>query len=562
MKKRNKILALLLAMTMCGTAFAGCGSDTKPSEFTEAVSTETVAGTETTATEPVAEGPLKNADIYPLDSDKTFTVVTSAAPTLEQKDSTVITKLMEETTGVSIDWSYMTKDQLALAITSKEIPDAMFLAAAVQDKTTIYEYGKAGFYVNFMDYLDIMPNLAAIFEANPDALEVVQNEDGSVYTLPKHVVSNTGYNNLIYYRTDMMKEIGWEKQPATTDEFIQYCKDLQAHYGATDKEFIAFNGYQANYMNWGGSRFVQYFFPAFGELLVTGISVDSKDNIAFGAATEQYKHYLEFMNELWNSGAFNTNIYTQEAAASQALAAGNHVGIAGNHNGHAAANFASGKLEMDVMAPLTSEYWDTQHWYQSPAWAISYSMISTKCEDIETMCKWFDALYAPADDPLNEEGTIWGAMTFLGEIGVDVELDDTTMVYTVKEHEGFETATFLAQEGFSQSLYNGYEGGFPYTQDVNTNVGMKGAGTVKNLWPYAETPIIASNLTLTQDESDVYNDAWADINAYITEMTAKFITGELNIEAEWATYLGQLDKMDLPEVLKVYTAAYERYKAK
>ena len=73
MKKRtNKILALLLATTMCGTAFVGCGQETKTSEVsgTEATGTE-VAGTEATGSEVVETTPaeLKNVDIYPLDSE-------------------------------------------------------------------------------------------------------------------------------------------------------------------------------------------------------------------------------------------------------------------------------------------------------------------------------------------------------------------------------------------------------------------------------------------------------------------------------------------------------------
>jgi putative aldouronate transport system substrate-binding protein len=43
-------------------------------------------------------------------------------------------------------------------------------------------------------------------------------------------------------------------------------------------------------------------------------------------------------------------------------------------------------------------------------------------------------------------------------------------------------------------------------------------------------------------------------------MTAKFISGELEInDANWNTYLAELEKMGLDEVLEVYTAAYERY---
>lgn len=563
MKKRNKILALLLAMTMCGTALAGCGSDKESSEATGSVGTETTS-TETTQTEAsetvVNTEPLKNVDIYPLQSDKTFEVV-SVSDIFGENGTTIVTEKMEEATGVSIDWTYMTAEQLQLALTGKDLPDAIFLFSGLMDKATMYEYGQGGFFVNFMDYLDIMPNFSAVIEANPEFLDVVQNEDGSVYCLPKINVTSGGSNNLIYYRTDMMKEIGWENPPATTDEFLQYIKDLQKHYGATDPEYIAFNGYQASHMNWDTKRFPNFFFASFGELVQTELTVDSKDNVVLGAATEQYKHYLEFMNEMWNSGAFNTNIYSQEATASQALAAGNHVGIASVHNGHSADCFASGNFDLAIMEPLTSEYWDTQHWYMPAActWG-KVSAISTQCEDIETMVKWFDAWYAPADNPLNEEGTMYSVLPWLGEIGVDHALNDD-FTYGELEHEGIELGKFGATQGFSDALYSGFEGGlFPYSTPPTSGFGVKSYGTVNYLWPYAETPVSVTSLTLTQDESDTYNDLWADLSAFIEESTAKFIIGEWAIEEKWDAYVTNMEKMGLNEVLSVYQAAYDRTK--
>ena len=466
---------------------------------------------------------------------------------------------MEKGTGVSVEWTYMAKEQLQLALTGKEIPDALFMYNGGMDKATAYEYGDAGFFVNFMDYLDLMPNFAAAIEEHPEWLEVVQNEDGSVYCLPRICGTSTTANNLIYYRTDMMKEIGWEKAPATTDEFIQYCKDLQAHYGATDPEFIAFNGYAAGHILWDATRFPNFFFASFGELVKTGLTVDSKANVVLGAATEQYKHYLEFMNELWNSGAFNTNIYSQEATASQALAAGNHVGIASVHNGHTLDNFASGNFDLAIMEPLTSEYWDTKHWYRAELckWG-RLNMISTNCEDIETMVQWFDAWYSTAENPLNEEGTIYCVTPWLGEIGVDYVIDDVNNLYYEIPHEGIEEGKFLSTQSFDPLFVD--DGLFPYSQDINTNVGVKGHGTVNNLWPYAETPVDVASLSLTQDESDIYNDAWTDIKTYIGESTAKFITGEWSVEQLWDSYVAELEKMGLNDVLKVYQAAYDRSK--
>ena len=548
----KKILALILALAMI-LSMAACG---KPAEQPP-VETQPADPVETqpVETEPVVQEPEKNADRYPLQSDKTFDVV-SGSDIFGDDGETVITQAMQKATGVDIDWSFMTAEQVQLALTGKDLPDAIFQYASLLDKATMYEYGQGGYFVNFMDYLDIMPNFSAVIEANPNALKVVQNEDGSVYCLPTLTVTSTGFNNLLYYRTDMMKAAGWEKAPATTDEFIQFVTDLQAHYGANDPEFIAVNAYAANRMGWSTKRIMSYFFPAFGELLLTELTVDSQGNVVLGAATEQYKHLLEFMNELWNSGAFNTNIYSQEATASQALAAGDHVAIVTDHNGHTPEGYAN----MSVLAPLTSEYYTTQHWYKSPSCSWGrINAISAQCEDIETMVKWFDAWYAPATDPLNAEGTLYAITPWLGEIGVDHALDEATGIYTELAHEGIEMGKFLASESFQIALYSGYEGGlFPYSSAPTNGVGVKGQGTINNLWPYAETPFDLNSLVLTEDESDTYNDAWTDINAYITESTAKFITGDADIAAEWDNYIKALEGMGLQDVIDVYQAAYDR----
>ena len=547
----KKILALILALAMI-LSLAACG---KPAEQPPVETQPATPDTQPVETEPEVQEPQKNVDRYPLQSDKTFDVV-SGSDIFGDDGETVITQAMQKATGVDIDWSFMTAEQVQLALTGKDLPDAIFQYASLLDKATMYEYGQGGYFVNFMDYLDIMPNFSAVIEANPNALKVVQNEDGSVYCLPTLTVTSTGFNNLLYYRTDMMKAAGWEKAPATTDEFIQFVTDLQAHYGANDPEFIAVNAYAANRMGWSTKRIMSYFFPAFGELLLTELTVDSQGNVVLGASTEQYKHLLEFMNELWNSGAFNTNIYSQEATASQALAAGDHVAIVTDHNGHTPEGYAN----MSILAPLTSEYYTTQHWYKSPSCSWGrINAISAQCEDIETMVKWFDAWYAPATDPLNAEGTLYAITPWLGEIGVDHALDEATGIYTELAHEGIEMGKFLASESFQIALYSGYEGGlFPFSSAPTNGVGVKGQGTINNLWPYAETPFDLNSLVLTEDESDTYNDAWTDINTYIVESTAKFITGDADIAAEWDNYIAELESMGLQDVIDVYQAAYDR----
>ena len=67
------------------------------------------------------------------------------------------------------------------------------------------------------------------------------------------------------------------------------------------------------------------------------------------------------------------------------------------------------------------------------------------------------------------------------------------------------------------------------------------------------------SLPLTDDEHDIYADAWTDINKYVMEFQAAVLTGEKDIEAEWDTFISQLNEMGLQDVIDVYQAALDRY---
>ena len=163
----KKILAMILVLTMI-LSMAACGSQTteEPKQTDPAP-----VDTQPQDSEPEVQEPQTNAERYPLQSDKTFDVV-AGSDIFGDDGETLITAAMEKATGVDIDWSYMTTEQVQLALTGKDLPDAIFQYASLLDKATMYEYGQGGYFVNFMDYLDIMPNFAAVIEANPEILNV------------------------------------------------------------------------------------------------------------------------------------------------------------------------------------------------------------------------------------------------------------------------------------------------------------------------------------------------------------------------------------------------------
>lgn len=74
------------------------------------------------------------------------------------------------------------------------------------------------------------------------------------------------------------------------------------------------------------------------------------------------------------------------------------------------------------------------------------------------------------------------------------------------------------------------------------------------IWP--------SGASFTAEEADIIAEYKTDIETYRDEMRQKFMTGVLDIEAEYDAYVEQLNALGLAELTEVYQAAYDRYVAR
>lgn len=545
----KKLLALLLTLVLCLGMFAGCVNEIP-------TPTPDNGGNEgTNGNIPIGGDTTPNTEIYPLKSDKVFTIATKT----QDMNDRYFAQLWEEVTGVEVEYVVWDKEQVKLALAGKTLPDAFFATTEI-NKATAYEYGSAGYFVNFMDYLEYMPNFCKAIEEYPDTLTFVQNEDGSVYCLPRLGTTATTHN-VMYVRTDMLKAAGWNETPKTTEDFLKCIKDLQAHYGAQMPDYLAFDGYKSSYMTWNGTAIMAFFFPSFGELLQPGftVSADGK-NVVLGAATEQYKHLMEFMYDVYHSGAFSQDVYTKDGTSSKALAAANKVAISPYMSFLTGDNFASGDIrELSVLEPLTSAYYDKQHYYARSNYTWHSAMINASLpeEDIITLVRWFDSFYATESNPLTADGNVWGLSAWLGKLGTDWVKNEEENTYEVLPHEGFDSSSnWVNTQGSGTQLYLGE---FMYIEQSGTGLMIKGEGTVDKLWPHVEAPAFdISMLTLNEEENNIYSDYWTDINKYIGEETAKFITGQRSIEAEWDQFVTDLYALGLQDVLDAYQSAYDR----
>lgn len=561
MKTAKKLLALVLALVLCLSVFAGCQQNpaetTKSTDGSKSTEGTTAATTDTTA----PAMPQTNLEIYPLETNKTYKI---ALATTEDADASWSSQLWEEITGVDVEYIEWTKEQLDTALATRELPDAIYYTG--MDKALVNEYGAAGIFVNYADYLDYMPNFVKALEDYPDAINFVKAEDGSFYTLPRIGTTSTTHG-AIYVRTDMMNAAGWDKLPATTEEFITCMEDIQAHYSATDPDFTVFGAYSASYLSWNSvANVLSVLYPSFGDGIRTGWDViDGK--VTFGATTEQYKRLMQYMNRIFNladgKGFYlGKDIYTEDGNASKAHATANHVAVSSHLSFLSPANFESGNIDMTLLSPLTSEWQSEKHFAAKSNYVYLGNCINAALpeEDIITLVRWFDSFYAQESDPFNEEGTLWGISYFTGEYGVDWTRDEEAGTYEILPHEGYETPSAwqlaINPTGGCLGLFN-----FIYTSLSNSGLQAKGLGTNENTLPYSAYWFDVTMMTLNQDEQDTYADYWTEIDTYIAEKTAKYITGELDIEADWDTFLKDLENLHLQDVIDAYQSAYDRFSA-
>ncbi len=544
----KKLLAMLLAAVLCGSALSGCGDDASTSSQDSSSSS---TGSATTSGGSSEEEEIY-VPTYPIvDEPVTFTAATS----YENMGEKIFSQAYAEATNVNIDWIYWPdfQTQLGVAMAGQDIPDLIFNHNQSLDKVTTQKYGDQGVFVNYADYLQYMPNLTSLMEQYPESRAAVQNEDGTIYALPCYTETLTAFAGTIYYRTDMFEEAG-VAEPTTTDELLQAVKDIQAYFGKDNDDFVAMQIYNNGHMS---SMLLYFLFPSFGDEIEWEFGAVDGKTVTANMISDQYRRTLEYMHELYNSGGFDKNIYSEDGTNARAVVLGNNTAMTSYATVLTLDNFESGNFDVDMLSPLTSEYSSTQKYPKAYNSRFASQQISSKCEDVETLVKYIDALYAPEDNPV-ADGLFSIAMWF-GIKGENWDYaDDAHETYSIFLPEGFDGAEtdFINKYGIG----NAFNCIFPALNSTSPGLLCKGLGTRDKLLPYAVDVFPKNYLTFTQEESDLYAELYTDIQEYISQSQATFVTEGVTDDS-WNAYVSQVEKMGIEEVLSIYQAAYDRYLA-
>ena len=534
------VLTALLSLSVM-TACAGNASSSQQSASSAAIEAPAASQTE------------EYTPSYPIVSEKvTFT----AAVSRDNVGEHIWYKAYEEATNVAIDWQYWSdwQTQLGVALSGNEVPDLIFnFYSTGLDKAQALKYGQQKYFINYKDYLKYMPDLVALMDAHPESYKAVENDDGSMYALPAFLQTLTAFPGTLYYRTDMFQEAGIEA-PKTTDDLLQATKDLQSYYGKDNKNFIAFQPYSSAQLV---SQLLYFLFPSFGDEVDMELGSSDGKTVTYNYTSEQYRRLMEYMHELYTSGGFDKNIFSEDGTNAKAVLLANNAAITTFGTLYSADNFKSGNYDVDMLAPLTSEFSKAQKYTKPFSSRMAAFEISTKCSDIETLVKWVNALYTTEENEIAKG--VSGISLWLGIRGETWNYDDDSKkTYTVQVPEGFDGSTtdYLNEYGFG----NACNCIFMSLNSSGKGLLCKGNGTRDRLLPYSVDIFPKNYLSFTDDESTTLAENYTDINKFVAESQASFITTGVTDDS-WNAYVAAIENMGIEQVLKVYQDSFDRYNA-
>lgn len=574
--KRTKVKGLLAAI-LAITLLAGCGSSTGNGTVTtvaEETSGEVVreTGAETTLEAPTEEGGETSTRI----SDETITLTVAGMYNQgsgSDWSSTDQFAEYEKRLGIKLDattydvetWS----SKFTLMLAGDELPDLVANAGLTAGQ--VAEYGSDGYFLDFSEYLDIMPNLTALMEEYPEYKASLVDEEGHIYAFPTlNRQSDFALAQYNVINTKWLENVNMEA-PKTLDELYDVLvafKEQDANGNGDPDDEIPFglayengNGYFRNEM------YVLYGFGIYSQLYVFHLMADEEGNVVLGDTTENYKEFLRYMNRLYEDGLINEDAFVLTTSELKTLVMDDKVGI----SAVSAECYGTDPIQSyRCINGYTSDYSPNPTVALSARVSGTYKLAaSADTKHPEEIAKFVDYL-------LTEEGALSAENGYEGVTFDYKDVNGTNVVDHTNYAEGYDSAEQYRQEkAVAIQAFNilSVKAGTIFEMFDKASDEDLTSGPVYEMSPFNSLREMAMredglevyspfpNLKYTEEELAERTVLYTDIQNYLKTAKADFIIGEKDVDADWESHISTLNQMGLERFLEIEQTAYDRYLA-
>jgi len=489
-------------------------------------------------------------------------------------------------------------EKFNLMFAANEIPDVMmdFPFSKSNDGGTdlIMRYGvEEGQLLALNDYIteELMPNVYALSQADPDFLAFATAPDGNIYNIPRKLDTVPSYDNP-HIRVTWLNALGLES-PTTLDEFLDTMrlfkeKDVDGHGsenvypigGCFDNQLNPFGlilnalGYNMEY-TWTSAKWG------------SGLGIALRDGEAtFPCSDDLYYEFLKIAKMCYDEQLISPDFFTMDASQVNAMA---YEGVLGYLCWplHVILTEPKDYQEWYMIAPLTSAWNEKAQTPSGPSYDMFSIFVSADTKYPEVCARFIDSYYGD-DNLLLGIGPYYGTpeAELLGtpgwilrddgsrEFPVDMEgngvnfyygewpgrfsfgrVETDFIKYTEQKAAGVEITE--NQKGWLEQYYEDYDH-IEYGDDLGKWIGY---GSAYMVWPHSE-PGYPRTVFRTADTVAKIADYSAVIEPYVKEQFAMFVTGKRALnEEEFAKYLTELKAMGMDEYEQIFKDEYAAYLA-
>ena len=544
MKNSKKALALLLTLMLAASMVSCGGNGDSGSSGTSDSTTSTgdaSTGSDTSGEAAPTEVSLPLADGESL--SYFIALDANASIVVDDYNDNEFFQALEEKTGVHIDWMMNSSSDFVtnfnLMIASNQIPDMVYGVASYYSDGLDASIDD-GYFLDLTDKVDeYMPNYQALRKADPQVEIDTMTDSGRLACVYAVYTEEQGPWYGMQMRKDWLDELGMDV-PTTYDEWEAALTGFKDQLGAYAPLSLTFNGFDT--MNGGLSA---------GYGVWATWQLDETGKVNWGPAMDGWKDYLTKMNDWFEKGLIDPDFMAQDAFMVDLTSVitgktGAWTSMYTMPSLYEASSEDPDMYIVPVTGPVVNEG-DELHLRYRNVYTGTTTSVSADCSNWELALRWLDYLFSEEGARLANYGVEGDTYTMA---------DDGTITFTDKVLANDQYSFSQAQANFlmppsSVACY------YDWTRELAA-VPEKDIESY-DVWSSAGQDWTLPTLSLTQEESVERAAIMTDIETYAKENSTQFITGVLDIETGWDSYISTIQGMNLERAIEITQAAYDRY---
>ncbi len=526
--------------------------------------TPTAAEIDPTVDEPEVQLPL-------VEETTTLRVLIVQNATVENYETNTFTQWLEEQTNVHIEWQTAPLEEreaaLTLRLASGDYPD--IIMDFNPSPSVIQLYGSQGMFLPLNDLIEQHgPMTKQHWETTPAARVASTAPDGNIYSLPSiNDCYHCTMSAKLWINEEWIETLGLEL-PQTTEEYAEVLRAFKDGdpNGNGEADEIPLTGSAIQGGAWHGSP-DEFFMGSFiyhpGNKLRL---INDAGTVTAIYAQEGWREGTKYLAGLAAEGLLAPDIFTNDRDQLRSIGDGRDgTAILGScpagwfgefmtftagQNGPWDSYTALSPLE----GPDGTRY-SMHDTYQAPI--VGTFIITDKCENPELAMQWADFLgrIEPTTRSIHgvkDEDWRWA---YEGEIGIDGEqawwhsITDVANIPSQNVHwsqDGPSVRT--AKYRLSQVVPDPDN----ITAGANLEVVLYNM-TKERYEPYAPAePMNLPPMYFTEEQANEIATIMPQLETFVDETFAQAVTGQIDIEAEWESYLANLESIGLSRFVELH----------